>query len=308
MKANQLGFIQKLNKNIRTMKVKARKNSPEIYMALGVVGVVTGVVLACFETTKLDDVRIKRENRLAEMHDRLDIITEDGIEVVNTELQKETTMIYAKSAFDYVKLYAPAFLVTGTSLGLLVASNVILRRRLFNMTAAYAAVSQSFKDYRGRVSDRFGADIEKEIRYNIQPKEIEVIDKDGNITTETIKVSEIPQYSDFARVYDDGNIGWSKDPMTNLQFLKCQEAAANQRLVQQGYLFVNDVYEMLGFPKIPEGQVAGWIYDEKNPIGDNEIDFGIYNATIAKNRDFINGYERSIMLDFNIDGRILEKI
>jgi hypothetical protein len=115
-------------------------------------------------------------------------------------------------------------------------------------------------------------------------------------------------YSDFARIYDDGNPGWAKDPQTNLTFLKYQQAAATQILKSQGYLFLNDVYEMLGFPKTKEGQVAGWIYNEKEPIGDNFVDFGIYDVTKAPARDFVNGYERSIVLDFNVDGQILEFI
>ena len=90
--------------------------------------------------------------------------------------------------------------------------------------------------------------------------------------------------------------------------MKCQQAAATERLKRNGYLFLNDVYEMLGFPKTKEGQVAGWIYDEENPIGDNVVDFGIYNLTCKKNIDFVNGYERSIVLDFNIDGDILKFI
>jgi hypothetical protein len=91
-------------------------------------------------------------------------------------------------------------------------------------------------------------------------------------------------------------------------FLKYQQAAATKRLESQGYLFINDVYEMLGFPKIKEGQVAGWIYNKEMPIGDNLVDFGIYDVTRQTTRDFVNGYERSIVLDFNIDGQILEFI
>ena len=63
---------------------------------------------------------------------------------------------------------------------------------------------------------------------------------------------------------------------------------------------------MLGFPKIKECQAAGWIYDEEHPIGDNRVDFGVYDITKANVKDFINGYDRSIMLDFNIDGNIID--
>ena len=89
-------------------------------------------------------------------------------------------------------------------------------------------------------------------------------------------------------------------------FLRRQQDAANDRLKSDGYLFLNDVYEMLGFPKTKAGQMVGWIYDEKNPNGDNFVDFGIYDISKPANSKFVNGYERSIILDFNVDGVILD--
>ena len=59
---------------------------------------------------------------------------------------------------------------------------------------------------------------------------------------------------------------------------------------------------MLGFPPIKAGQVVGWLYDCKNPNfkGDDFVDFGIFNVDYEPNRDFVNGYERNIILDFNV--------
>ena len=65
---------------------------------------------------------------------------------------------------------------------------------------------------------------------------------------------------------------------------------------------------MLGIPRTQAGQIVGWIYDEKHPIGDNKVDFGIYNTYNEANRNFVNGYERTILLDFNVDGNILDMI
>ena len=111
-------------------------------------------------------------------------------------------------------------------------------------------------------------------------------------------------YSDYARIFDDGCTGWSKNAEYNLMFLKQQQAYANTLLKNNGYLFLNEVYDMLGIPRSKAGQVVGWIYDEKNPIGDNFVDFGIYDLYNEKARDFVNGYERSIVLDFNVDGNV----
>ena len=93
-----------------------------------------------------------------------------------------------------------------------------------------------------------------------------------------------------------------------MTFLKRQQNFANEKLQTNGFLFLNDVYEMIGIPKTKAGQIVGWIYDEKNPVGDNFVDFGIYDVNNEAKRDFVNGYERSILLDFNVDGNIWDKM
>lgn len=120
---------------------------------------------------------------------------------------------------------------------------------------------------------------------------------------------EIPSVdvSQYARFFDEGCPNWSKDPEWNLMFLKQQELYANEMLKRNGFLFLNEVYDMLGFPRTKTGQIVGWIYDEENPIGDNRVDFGIYK-TLPGNRNFVNGIERNILLDFNVDGDIFTKM
>lgn len=203
-------------------------------------------------------------------------------------------------------------LLGALSISAVVTSNNILRKRNVALAAAYTTVNKSFKEYRGRVVERFGKDLDRELRYDIKAKEVEVTetDENGNETTvtKTYEVFDPNKRSDFARIWDDGCIGWSKSPEHNLVFLKQQQGQANNRLQRDGYLFLNDVYEMLGFPRTSAGQVVGWVYDEKNPVGDNFVDFGIYDLDSEKARDFVNGYERSIVLDFNVDGIVYDLI
>ena len=114
------------------------------------------------------------------------------------------------------------------------------------------------------------------------------------------------RHSEYARFFDDGCTGWTKDAEYNKSFLQKVQNYCNQKLQAQGYLYLNDVYHELGIPKTKAGQVVGWIYDEKNPVGDNFVDFGIFDVYNEKARDFVNGYERTILLDFNVDGNIWE--
>ena len=111
---------------------------------------------------------------------------------------------------------------------------------------------------------------------------------------------------DFAVIFDESNVNWSKTPDANKMFLINQQRYLNDKLKAKGRLFVNDVNEALGFPLTAAGQVAGWVYDEEHPIGDNCIDFGLFDLDNPRAVDFVNGYERSIIIDYNCDGNILK--
>ena len=85
----------------------------------------------------------------------------------------------------------------------------------------------------------------------------------------------------------------------------------NRKLDLNGYVFLNDVYRALGFESTPYGAVVGW-YKSKNMDEmsgrDGFVDFGIFNPDNERARAFVNGYERSILLDFNVDGIIYDLI
>ena len=195
------------------------------------------------------------------------------------------------------------------SLGSILASNNILRQRNVALAAAYATVDKGFKEYRNRVVERFGEEVERELRHNIKAKKIEkiVVGEDGKEkkVKETVPVASDPStYSDYARFFDDGCTGWEKDSEYNLMFLRAQQQYANDKLRANGHLFLNEVYDMLGIPRTKAGQVVGWVYNTENPVGDNYVDFGMYDMHREVVRNFVNGYERTILLDFNVDGNI----
>lgn len=305
-------IINSVSYNAHKIGFKIKKASPEIMVVAGVIGVVTSTVMACKATTKVNDILEETRKQVDDVHNVLDsdVITEE--EYNNDDAKKDLAIIYAQTGVKLIKLYAPSVIVGALSITGILASHKILKKRNVALTAAYATIDRSFKEYRGRVVERFGKELDRELRYNIKAQEIEekTVDKDGNETVEkkTISVVDPNMYSDYARIFDNGSMGWTKDPEYNLMFLKLQQNQANDRLRAQGYLFLNDVYDMLGIPRTKAGQIVGWIYDEENPVGDNFVDFGIYDIYNEKACDFVNGRERSIVLDFNVDGNILDMI
>ena len=305
-------IINSVSYNAHRIGFKIKKASPEIMVVAGVVGVVTSTVMACKATTKVNDILEETRKQVDDVHNVLDsdIITEE--EYNNDDAKKDLAIIYTQTGVKLIKLYAPSVIVGALSITGILASHKILKKRNVALTAAYATIDRSFKEYRGRVVERFGKELDRELRYNIKAQEIEekTVDKDGNETIEkkTVSVVDPNMYSDYARIFDNGSMGWTKDPEYNLMFLKLQQNQANDRLRAQGYLFLNDVYDMLGIPRTKAGQIVGWIYDKENPVGDNFVDFGIYDIYNEKACDFVNGRERSIVLDFNVDGNILDMI
>ncbi len=298
---------EKLMKTYKKVELKAIKHSPEILAGVGVVGVVGSLVMACKATTKLSDI-------LEESKEQLDKIKEVAADPAYEEkysqddAKKDTTITYVQTGVKVVKLYAPSVILCASSLGCLLASNNILKKRNAALSAAYMTVDKSFKEYRKRVADRFGEEVEKEIRYNIKAEEITKVDEDGNEVTETVKVmdgtDDPNSYSDYARFFDESCAAWQNDAEYNLTFLKAQQQYANDLLKARGRLFLNEVYRMLGIDETKAGQVVGWVYNPDNPTGDNFVDFGIYNMQRERVRAFVNGYEPNILLDFNVDGVI----
>ena len=298
-----------LTRGLSRLGLKLKKHSPEILMVTGTIGVVTSAVMACKATLKVNDILeetkqdVDKINGVLENEEYADKYSEE-------DSKRDLLIVYAQTGIKLAKLYAPSVILGTLSLGAMITSNNILRKRNVALAAAYTVLDKGFKDYRSNVIERFGEKIDKELKHNIKAKTFETVTVDENGKEKKTKeeVNICDEISDFARFFDEGSRYFTKDPEYNLMFLKNQERYANDKLKAKGYLFLNDVYRMLDIPETKAGQIVGWIYDEKCPNGDNYVDFGIYNTNREKSRDFVNGYEKVILLDFKVDGNILEHI
>lgn len=300
-----------ITRSLHKVGFKIKKHSPEILAVVGVVGVGATVVTACVATTKLSDILDETTDTIEKINET--VANPDFADKYSEEdATKDKVIVYTQTSVKIAKLYAPSVILGVASVGCFLTSHNILRKRNIALAAAYATVDKGFKEYRSRVVERFGEALDQELRFNVKAEEFEevVINEKGEeeIVKKTVSVVDPNTYSDYARFFDEACPGWSKDPEYNLTFLKRQQNFANEKLQTNGFLFLNDVYEMIGIPKTKAGQIVGWIYDEKNPVGDNFVDFGIYDVNNEAKRDFVNGYERSILLDFNVDGNIWDKM
>lgn len=311
MSKNEL--MTTMSRNIHKIGFKLKKHSPEILVVAGAVGAVASAVMACKATLKVHEIIEEKEETLSEIQEAVENGENSAGNPYNEEdARKDVGLVYLQTGVKFAKLYGPAVLLGTLSITAMVSSNVILKKRNVALMAAYTTLDKGFKEYRGRVIERFGKELDHELRYNIKAKEVEekVVKEDGTEETvkKTVNVIDPTSISDYAVIYDDGCTGWTKDPELNKFFLKSQERYANDRLKAKGHLFLNEVYDMLGVPRTKAGQIVGWIYDEKHPNGDNFVDFGMLDINDERKRDFMNGYERNIVLDFNVDGPIYDLI
>lgn len=284
---------------------KIKVASPQLMFAGGIVAGGAGVVLACRATLKVSDVLDGYEEikAKAEILHETKHVDQEGAVYDDKKYARDLTVIKVKTILDLTKLYAPAAGLLLVSAGLLTGSHVTLNRRNASLAAAYAATDEAFKKYRARVQDQLGKDVDDEMRHGTRVVEEKVQTDDGKTKTVKKKYVGDGSPSQYARFFDEFCMPHQRDPELNKIFLQSQQSYFNDKLQIEGHVFLNDVYKALGIAPTRAGQVVGWMIGK----GDNYVDFGIFdNVANPQVRDFVNGREYSILLDFNVDGVIVD--
>lgn len=292
-----------------------KKYSPEILTAAGVIGTVGSTVLACKATLKVEDIldeAKKKSNLINAVHDGE---IEVDAEYTDKDYSKDLLVNRTQTAVKLIKLYGPAITLGALSITAILGGQHILRKRNVAVMAAYKLCEESFNNYRSRVKEELGEEKDRQFYYGITEETVKdkVKSKDGKTKTITKKVEKAPDhlYSQYARFFDEANTNWDKSPEQNMYFLKMVQNQMNDKLKAHGHVFLNEVYDALGFDRSEAGQLVGWIWNKDNTAmeaGDGYIDFGIFDGNDYAKRAFVNGDERSILLDFNIDGMIYDLI
>lgn len=304
-------------------KFAIKKNSPELLLGAGIVGAVTGAVVACKETPKAIDIYNSGAEDLAHTHEvneNRDVYFDNPEEYTDKDYRKDIMIIYMQTGAKLIKNYAPAIVIGGASIASLLASHNLMKKRALALASAYAAVDTAFKEYRQRVVDKYGEEEDKKLRYGLTDgtETIEITDENGNTKKKKVKVIDANPspagMSMYARLFDEFNSPYQYNRssyLVNESFVRHMETYMNDKLTAEGYLFLNDVYDALGMSKTDFGNVVGWIYDphrlqDASEAGDNYVEF-----TIVDNRS-VNGIpdedkDPSMWIDFNVQGPIIEK-
>lgn len=292
---------------------KVKRVSPELALFAGIGCGVAATVLACKATLKVEEVMSVHEEKIDKIHECWDKVQSGEIEpekYTDLDHKKDLAVVYTQTGVDFLKLYGPSLALGTASIGLIIGGHYILKKRNVALIAAYKVVSEGFANYRKRVIAEHGEETDYMYKHNLYAEEVTEeahVDADG-VEHEARKVKKLAvkdpnNNGPYAKFFDESSTEWSNVPEYNMLFLRQTQNYYNDMLRAKGHVFLNEVYDALGIPRTAAGAIVGWV---AGGSGDNFIDFGIFDGDNTKARDFVNGYEKSILLDFNVDGVIYD--
>lgn len=296
-------LMKKTTNATSVAKLNLSKHAPTIGVAGGVIGIGATAYLASRGTLKAQEVMADHRKLVNDLEEARKLREEnpDKVDYSNEDYARDNAIVWSRTLFKLMRVYAPAIAVGCASATLIIASHKAMTNRVAAVSAAYTVLQKSFDEYRERIEDRLEESDEDKEKSN-QEKREDLIKKkkDGTLNTST-----------YDRLFGEGHsVCWTRDMRSNYQFLSAKQNYFNDMLVAKGYVFLNDVYEGLGFERTPAGQMVGWLRSdlqnkETDNVGDGYIDFGIFNTEdISERMANVEDYDAGnidVILEFNVD-------
>ena len=321
-----MGFLQTISENCGKVATFASNNKDKILLVGGFVcgGLALGTTVRA--TLKCKDIIEEHKDNLQMIETAAEL---DSEYANSNDIKTDTMKAYGLTALGIAKNVAVPVIFAAGSAACFVGEHAVMENKVEKLTetvvglsAAYTAVDTAFKKYRKNVINELGKEADERFRHGVKKESVDIVEVDEKgkekKSTKEFEVIDELDSSDYAKFFDcTSNQFIFTDPLhyhpdwdANIHFLNCQQSLANQMLRLNGYLFLNDVYEMLGIPKTKAGQVVGWIFDPEDESIDSHVSFGTYRIV---NKKVINceddyEYEQCILLDFNVDGVIIDKV
>lgn len=293
---------------VNKVKVFGQKNSPEILLGIGIIGFVGTVVTACVATSKVESVLDEHKIKMSKIEEAKELI-ESGEMDAEDYTQKDEILdkvkFYTETGVALLKLYGPTIGLGAMSVYCILSGHKILNGRYVGALTAYNGLLGTFKKYRKNVVDAYGQDVDRAMRYGAEYiLEKKKNEKGEKVTEKKENIEMTFPEDDTARYFDAQNPNWDPNPNFSMMYLRGQQNILNDILQSRGHVFLNEVYDALGFEHTPQGAVLGWV----KGMGDDYIDFGLYDQSKDPIRRFVNGQDNVVLLEFNHDGVIWDMI
>ena len=315
----------RLNGKLAKTGLMLKNSAPEICVAGSIILGVGCVVTSCMATLKSEPIVSKTKEQTEALRR-----TGDGqegqlvkVSALSKEKRAELNELKRKMVLTVAKNFAIPMVLGAGSIALNIGGNRILRKNLAAVTVAYAGLLKSYNEYRKRVIADLGKEKDQEYLHGLKKtKGVEIDPNTGEVVNVSNEYDQANKsVSQYARWFDEGdwdeankrwihrNTKWCDDNFKNQKNLRSIEREANDKLVIDGFLFLNDVYRMLGLPLSIDGQIVGWTYNGEN--GDHAVSFGVFDddpRQLPVNHAFVDGKRNTALLDFNVDGPIINDL
>lgn len=288
------------------VKLAARQQMPSILMGAGITFWGASNVYSCRAAIKTHDAMPGHKEAIAKYHEE----HEEGD-------TKGLLKLYAGIGGGIVRDFLLPAAYGAAGVACVTTSHCTMQNRVNAMTSAFVAVSSAFAGYRDRVKERFGSEVEREIRCDIREEEITTTNENGETETKVVKRAHVQldgvtmrRFGDFNAEDPDATSAFELNPDYNLSFLSSVQLMLTDRLCAAGgkhYLLLNEVFKDLGYLKGTKmGNELGWIYDPDDPKRANCVDFGIFDSYGNPLPGIEMDNNGTILLTFNVDGPIID--
>ncbi len=301
------GFVKNAANAAARISAKAGRfvsvKSPEILLGAGIIAGVAAVATAFMAKNDVDEIV---EEGKAEIYEAENHISDEYTE---KDLKKDVLKIKVKTAAKVGKRLFVTILLIAAFVVCVLKSHNILSNRYLQSAAAYTAIDQSFKEYRSRVVDKFGEEVDYQLKHGTSTEKVEeeTTDEKGKTkkTKKSVEVADKNTEDIYTRYFTKSNPNWDDNDENVKWFFSCQQRYLNDRFKTRGYMTLNEALETLDMKATNAGLVVGWICDYDNPTGDNYIQLQVKPVKL---RNEFGELEDAYSVEFNCDGQIYEKL
>lgn len=228
---------------VHACKVRMAKNAPTILTITGITAMTSSTYWAVKATPKALALKEKAEvekNKKAGTFkgDKVnDWIALTKVEIVQT----------------CWRCYAPAFITGVLGAACLIGANSMNLRKNAALAAAYALSETNFKEYREKTLEEVGEKKEEKIRNAVAEEKI---------TKNPVNTSTVLETGNGDTLCYDAICG--RYFKSSIEKLKSALNELNMELVQDGYVSLNQYYDLIGLPDGMLGDDLGWSINDNH--------------------------------------------
>lgn len=209
--------VKEMGSLLKNSKLFLKRNGSTILTCVGGAGVITTTVMAVKATPKA--MLLLEEAK-----------KEKGEELTKVEVVKAAGLAYV-----------PTAIMGASTIACIFGANMLNKRNQAALTSAYALLNQSYKEYRAKVKDLYGDEVDAHVKNEIAKdkyNEADVQEEDGKKL----------YFDDYSGRYFNATPEKVHDA----------EYTINRILSTTGEACVNEFYDLLGIDNIDGGDDLGW--------------------------------------------------